>query len=128
MDEKKVILIVEDEKALLDSYVEILQNGGYTVVSAGDGYKGLESMKANQGNIDLVLLDLMMPGIDGLEVLRTVKDDKGAHGDMPIVVLSNMTSEKVIKEAFDLGAASYLIKTELEYEDLLVEVGKILGK
>jgi CheY-like chemotaxis protein len=69
----------------------------------------------------------MMPGMDGLEVLRTIKSDKEAYGDAPIVILTNMTSDKVIKEAFDLGAVSYLIKSELEYTDLISEVKKILG-
>jgi two-component system sensor histidine kinase ChiS len=122
------ILIIEDEQALLDSYAEVLQTSGYKVTKAADGYKGLNALKANPDKYALILLDLMMPGMDGLEVLRTVKNDKETYGSSPIVVLTNMTSDKVIKEAFDLGAVSYLIKSELEYTDLLNEVKKIVDK
>jgi CheY-like chemotaxis protein len=69
----------------------------------------------------------MMPGVDGLEVLRTVKDNQEKYGVFPIVVLTNMTSENVIKEAFDLDATSYLVKTDLDYDGLIKEIGKFLG-
>lgn len=124
--ENKTILIIEDEVAMLDSYTEILGNAGYTVLKASDGYKGLETLEENNEEIDLVLLDLMMMGIDGLEVLRTISSNKEAYGNSPIVVLTNMTSEKVIEEAFNLGASSYLLKTEMDMEDLLTQVGKIM--
>lgn len=127
MNKTKNILIIEDEKALLDSYAEVLETAGYVVTRMSDGYKGLEDLKANVGKYSLILLDLMMPGMDGLEVLRTVKGDKAIYGNSPILVLTNMTSDKVIKESFDLGAISYLIKSELEYTDLINEVKKILG-
>ncbi|MCC7290060.1 response regulator [bacterium] len=127
MENKKTVLIIEDEKALLDSYVEVVQSAGYNVVSAIDGYKGLEVLKKSPDVISLILLDLMMPGLDGLEVLRTIKADKEGYGDAPVIILTNMTSDKVIKEAFDFGAVSYLIKSELEYTDLVNEVKKVLG-
>ncbi|MBI2356508.1 response regulator [Candidatus Dojkabacteria bacterium] len=124
---KKNVLIIEDEIALLDSYSEVLTNEGLTPIKCIDGYKGLEVLKKNHNDIDIVLLDLMMPGMDGLEVLRTIHNDKEGYGEVPIIVLTNMTSEKVIKEAFELGAVSYLIKSELEYSDLVGEIKKILG-
>lgn len=127
MAEIKKILIIEDEAALLDSYSEVLNTAKIENVKAADGYKGLEALKKSPDDFSLILLDLMMPGMDGLEVLRTIKSDKEAYGDAPIVILTNMTSDKVIKEAFDLGAVSYLIKSELEYTDLISEVKKILG-
>ena len=127
MDEKKTILIVEDEKALLDSYSEALESTGYITLKALDGYKGLDVMASNLGKVGLVLLDLMMPGVDGLEVLRTVKENEDKYGSVPIVILTNMTSENVIKEAFGLGATSYLVKTDLDYEGLIKEVNKFLG-
>lgn len=127
MAETKKILIIEDEVALLDSYAEVLQTSGFTAVKANDGYKGLDALKKSPDQFSLVLLDLMMPGMDGLEVLRTIKNDKESYGEAPIIILTNMTSDKVIKEAFDLGAISYLIKSELEYTDLINEVKKILG-
>lgn len=126
MAEIKTILIVEDEEALLDSYSEILQSDDAEVLKASDGYKGLKSLEDNKGKISLVVLDLMMPGMDGLEVLRTVKDQSEKYGKMPVIVLTNMVSEKVIKECYDLGAKSYLIKTELSAQDLVNEVKRVL--
>jgi DNA-binding response OmpR family regulator len=123
---KKNVLIIEDEQALLDSYAEVLTNEGYNPVKCTDGYKGLEVLKKDHSSIDIILLDLMMPGMDGLEVLRTMSEDKEGYGSCPIIILTNMTSEKVIKEAFDLGASSYLIKSELEYSDLVSEIQKIV--
>lgn len=127
MDNKKTVLIVEDNEALVNSYAESIESAGYEAITALDGYKGLDIMAKKAGEIDLILLDLMMPGVDGLEVLRTVKGNEDKYGDAPIVVLTNMTSENVIKEAFGLGAISYLVKTDLDYEGLIKEVNKFLG-
>jgi CheY-like chemotaxis protein len=127
MDNKKTVLIVEDNEALLSSYSEALESAGYTALKAGDGYMGLDLLGKNLGVVKLVLLDLMMPGVDGLEVLRTMKENEEKYGSLPIVILTNMTSENVIKEAFGLGATSYLVKTDLDYEGLIKEVNKFLG-
>ena len=126
-EKKKTILIVEDEKDLLESYKELITMGGYNVVTASDGYEGLDYLSRNVGHVDLVLLDLMMPGVDGLEVLKAVQADKEKYGDMPIIVLTNMSSELVIKDAFNLGASSYFVKSDLDYEGLLRELNKYLG-
>ena len=123
---QRTVLIIEDEKSLLSSYEQALKSD-FNVLTADDGYKGLEILSKNVGKIHCVTLDLMMPGIDGLEVLKTIKDDKEKYGEMPVIVLTNMSSEKVIKEAFDFNAASYLIKSEIEYKDLILEINKVLG-
>ena len=123
----KKILIVEDEQGLLDSYAELVKTAGYEVDVALDGYQGLDILSNQLGQIDLVLLDLMMPGVDGLEVLSAVKGNPDKYGKMPIIVLTNMTSDSVIKEAFDSGASSYLVKTDIDYEGLIKELSKYLG-
>ncbi|KKP43176.1 MAG: two-component response regulator [candidate division WS6 bacterium GW2011_GWE2_33_157] len=110
MENTRKILIVEDETPLLDSYAELVETAGYVAMKALDGYQGLDLLANNLDQIDLVLLDLMMPGVDGLEVLKT-----------------NMTSESVVKEAFNMGASSYLVKTDLDYEGLVKELDKFLG-
>lgn len=127
MEIKKRLLIVEDEKDLLDSFSEILGDNGYEIVKCDSGYNALDILKKKTKDFDVIILDLMMPGLDGLEVLRTIKSDSEVYGNTPIIVLTNMSSERVIKESFDLGAVSYLIKSELEYEDLVREVNKVVG-
>ena len=126
-DSTKKILIIEDESSLLDSYAELVQAADFTPIKALDGYQGLDHLANNVGQIDLVLLDLMMPGVDGLEVLKTVKANEEKYGTMPIIILTNMTSESVVKEAFNIGASSYLVKTDLDYEGLMKELDKFLG-
>lgn len=125
--ENRTVLIVEDDEALVNSYAEALESAGYKALKATDGYEGLDMLNKHLSDIKLILLDLMMPGVDGLEVLRAIKDDEKRYGNTPIVVLTNMTSENVIKEAFGLGATSYLVKTDLDYEGLIKEVNKFLG-
>lgn len=127
MADTKKILIVEDEVALLDSYSELVESAGYIPMKASDGYQALDVLSNNLDQIDLVLLDLMMPGVDGLEVLKTVKNNEEKYGKMPIVILTNMTSESVVKEAFNMGATSYLVKTDLDYEGLVKELNKFFG-
>ncbi|HNW23752.1 MAG TPA: response regulator, partial [Candidatus Dojkabacteria bacterium] len=127
MADTKKILIVEDEAPLLDSYAELVETAGYIPMKALDGYQALDLLANNLDQIDLVLLDLMMPGVDGLEVLKTVKSNEDKYGKMPIVILTNMTSESVVKEAFNMGATSYLVKTDLDYEGLVKELSKFFG-
>jgi DNA-binding response OmpR family regulator len=124
--QKKTVLIVEDNEDLLNSYEETLNREGYNTFKALDGYQALDTMVKNVGSIDLVLLDLMMPGVDGLEVLRTMRDNEEKYGTVPVVILTNMTSENVIKEAFSLGATSYLVKTDLDYDGLVKEIDKFV--
>jgi two-component system, OmpR family, response regulator len=125
---KKKILLVEDEEMLLRGYSKFMEKAGYDVVKASDGYKGLDILEKGKDEFCIFILDLMIPGIDGLEVLRLKEENRDKYGNAPVLVLTNMTSERVIKEAFDLGAVSYLIKNEMPMESLVDEVNKIVGE
>jgi len=116
----KNILIVEDEKDLADIYNEILSDEGYKVDMAENGKVGLEKIKAKK--YDLILLDLMMPEVDGTEVLKTIRADKDTYGSPKVIVLTNLSSEVVIKESFSEGADGYLMKTELVPEQIVSEI------
>ncbi len=124
----KKILIVEDEEMLLDTYSEVLSNSGFEVLKASDGYKGLDMLEKHKDDLDGVILDLMMPGLDGLEVLKLRNENKEKYSSSPVLVLTNMSSERIIKDAFDLGAISYLIKNEMNMDSLVKEVEKVLEK
>jgi len=128
MDKKVTILVVEDEKDLLDSYKELIETAGFIALTASDGYQALDTLSKNVGKVQILLLDLMMPGVDGLEVLRAIKTNTGKYGDMPVIILTNMTSESVIRESFGLGASSYLVKTDLDYDGLVKELNKYVGE
>ena len=127
MENQRIILIIEDEIPLLRSYGELLKSVGYNILLAENGADGLEILKSNVNSIDLVLLDLMMPGIDGLDVLRAIDKDHSKYGDMPIIILTKMKNETIVKETFDLGVSSYLVKTDTDASGLLKEIDKFLG-
>ncbi len=131
MKEKKAsikkgkILIVDDEPDLRMMFKDILETQGYETDEAEDGIQCLEKM--SQEKYDLVLLDLMMPKMDGMEVLSRVKQDEAKYGKIPIVILTNLTSDVVIKEGFERRADGYLIKTELTPEQVIKEIEEILN-
>ncbi len=120
------ILVVEDEKDLLDIYQEVLEGAGYKVVTAENGKVALE--KLSESPFDLVLLDLMMPEVDGMEVLKVIRADKdGKYKNLKVIVLTNLSSDVVIKESFDAKADGYLMKTELTPSQVVEEVRGFLN-
>ena len=117
------ILLVEDEVLILRMYEKIFSFEGYTVVTAVDGLDGLA--KAKSENPALILLDIMMPKMDGLRVLEQLKADPTTK-DIPVVVLTNLSSDVVIKDAFSKGAVGYLVKSEVVNEKIVDEIKQYL--
>jgi len=117
------VLIVEDEHDLRALYSEILTNSGYTVDQAPDGEIGLEKTKNTPWN--LMLLDIMLPGKDGLRLLKEVKDNPALKKG-PVIIITNLNSEHIIQEAFNLGADGYLIKSEITPDKIIDEVKEFL--
>ncbi|MCW1908437.1 MAG: response regulator [Candidatus Saccharibacteria bacterium] len=104
---KAKILVVEDEKSLSEAYELILKSSGYKVTLANDGAEGLELAESFEP--DLVLLDLRMPRVSGIEFLRKYQlVDKHPH--VKVIVFSNMDTQKEIDEAYELGATHYILK------------------
>lgn len=110
------ILIVEDENALNQAYQIILRQVGYTVVSAYDGEDALQ--KAASHTPDLILLDLRMPHMDGLNFLRHYKL-RELHPDVKVIVFSNYDIQQDIDEAYDQGADRYILKAWASPKELL---------
>lgn len=92
--------------------------------SAYDGETGLKL--AEQKKPDLILLDLILPKVNGFEVLKKLKAEKETK-DIPVVVLTNLEGIEDIDEAINLGATTYLVKTQYEIEEVLVKIKKILS-
>jgi DNA-binding response OmpR family regulator len=127
-DEKPVknrILIIEDEADIRSIYVEVLQSAGYSVDTAADGAEGMRKIKDTDWS--LLLLDIMLPGEDGLKILKDMKE-KPELKKGPVIALTNLNSENIIQEAFSSGADGYLIKSEVTPDKVVEEVGKVLGK
>lgn len=99
---------------------------GYFVDVAADGEVGLTKVKSS--HFDLVMLDLMLPKKDGVQILRDLKAGGGKPKNTAIVVLTNLGQDMVIKECFDLGADGYLIKSALNPDQVLTEVKSYLEK
>jgi len=124
MDKEK-ILIVEDDPLLRELYTNTLTDDGYLVESAIDGEQGLEKMKA--GGYDLVLLDIILPKMDGLSVMKQYVGSSPTTPNKKIVFLTNLDKDEEIKEALKLGNG-YLIKSEITPGDLLREVKLYLSQ
>ncbi|MDP2671250.1 MAG: response regulator [bacterium] len=120
------ILVVEDDQFLRELYDELLSGEGYEVSVAADGQEGFDKVSA--GGFDLVLLDIMLPKIDGLEVLRKLKETPPKQANGPTVLLTNLGQDSIIKEGFSLGAAGYLIKSAMNPDQVLNEVKVFLSK
>lgn len=117
--------MVEDDRDLRELYAEVLRDGGFEVLQAADGRSGLAA--AELGNYDLLLLDIMLPGIDGLQILKNLKG--GARpSKVPVILLTNLDREAIIKEGFSLGADGYIIKSEYTPGQVVAEVEKLLGE
>lgn len=120
------ILLIDDDDSLRQMYGLILGKAGYELVTANDGVQGLG--KARQGGFDLILLDLMMPNLDGIGFLHGLQTEPSKKPNGPIVVLSNAGYDAVAKEAESLGAAGFLLKADLLPRDLVREVGRFIAK
>jgi DNA-binding response OmpR family regulator len=124
MDKSKYkILIVEDDQFLRDFYHELLTSEGYQVDAAPDGEVGLQ--KITQGGWNLVLLDIMLPKRDGVQILKEVHAT-GKPPTAPIVVLTNLGNQTVINQCLSLGAKGYLIKSAMDPDQVLSEIKSYL--
>lgn len=120
----KTILIIEDDRALRRVLEFRLSQEQYRVLTAEDGEAGLASAKTNHP--DLILLDLIMPKMNGFETLKRLKQDPLTQ-PIPVVVLSNLNQDGDLKMAKELGAADFFLKIDFSMEKVAEGVRKILG-
>jgi len=113
------ILLAEDDRFLRKAAEATLRQNGFTVLTAVDGEEALRLARAEAP--DLVLLDLIMPKMQGFEVLRALKQDPATAG-IPVIVLSNLGQDSDVQRALEAGAAAYLIKANLPLHDLVLRV------
>ncbi|HKZ34366.1 MAG TPA: response regulator [Patescibacteria group bacterium] len=123
--DRKTICIIEDDEFLRDLYVELLTGEGYTVISAEDGEEGLRLLETQHFN--LVLLDIMLPKIDGLDILRRLREKRQGKLPSQVVLLTNLGQETIVEEGFSLGITGYLIKSELNPDQVVKKVEEFLA-
>ena len=121
----KKILFIEDESALQKTFGDTLKNKGYEVIGALDGESGLRSAKGERP--DLILLDLILPKMDGFEVLRGLKASEETK-DIPVIILTNLEETENIQKTLELGATTYLVKSSYTLEEVVKKVEKTLKK
>jgi two-component system, OmpR family, response regulator ResD len=121
---EKIVLLVEDEEDMREVYSEVLRDEQFKVIEAQDGSIGLK--RAMESEWDLLLLDIMLPGEDGLHILKFIKENDRLK-NKPVILLTNLGSEPIINEAFSLGADGYLIKSEITPDKIVSEVRNYLN-
>ncbi len=115
----KKILIIEDDVFLNELMAKKLVEEGFDVIKASNGEEGLES--ASREKPDLILLDLILPGMDGFEILEKIKEDPEI-GSIPVIILSNLGQREDIERGFDMGADDYLIKAHFTPDEIVERV------
>jgi len=119
------VFVIEDEKVLLKVIKERLEKESFGVGFAHDGDTSLSEVR--KFNPDLILLDLLLPKVSGLEVLASLKKDNNLK-KIPVIILSNLSDSQNIKKALNMGAVDYMIKTEHPINEVVEKVSKYILK
>ncbi len=119
----KRILLVEDDRFLRRACEASLRQRGHTVTTAADGEEGLRLARSERP--DMVLLDMLMPKLSGLDVLRALRGDEATRA-LPVVILSNSSREQDVLEVTKLGISGYFVKSNLSLQELGDRIDRIL--
>jgi len=119
----KHILLVEDDPFLIDIYTTKLKEVGYSLDVASDGEMALKKIREQKP--DLMILDIVLPQLDGWEILRQIKADKNLK-NLKIVILSNLGQKEEVEKGVELGAVKYLIKAHYTPTQVVEEIKKVL--
>ncbi len=122
----KKILVIEDDKFLKDLLIKQLEDIGYAIIHVADCKEGLR--KAKEEKPDLILLDLVLPGLNGFEFLKEIKKDTSESKNIPVLILSNLGQEDDIKKGIDLGAEDFLIKAFYIIPEIIEKIKKTIDK
>jgi len=123
VQKNKKILIIEDDKFLAKMLANTLESHGYEIVLAINGKEGL--IKASGENVNLILLDIMLPDFDGFDLLETIKKEEKTK-KVPVIILSNLGQPEVKQQGRALGAVDYLVKSDFSLDEVIKKVRKYL--
>jgi CheY-like chemotaxis protein len=125
MEKKNIkVLIVDDDKFLLGMYSLKFANGGYDIETAAGSQAALERLRNGTETPDVLLLDVVMPIMDGLDLLKTIREEKLAP-DATVIMLTNQSQSADIERAKDYNVDGYIVKASTIPSEVLVEVEKI---
>ncbi len=120
---EKIILVIEDDKFLRELMAQKLIKEGFNISEAVDGEEGLKKIKEEKPG--LILLDLILPGIDGFEVLSRMKEDPETSRT-PVIILSNLGQREDVERGLKLGATDYLIKAHFTPGEIIEKIKNII--
>lgn len=120
---KKKILIVEDDSFIRDIYQTKFDQEGFEVIATEDGIIALEKIK--EFTPDIILLDIIMPMMDGIDVLRAIKNEERLK-DIPVIMLTNISEKESVDEGREIGANDYLIKSNFTPSEVVRKVKTLL--
>lgn len=121
----KKILVIDDDQFFSKTLEAALPAGKYSLISAEDGEVGLEKLKSDKP--DLIILDLMMPKLDGTAFLKKLQESKDLP-KVPILVSSNLSSVKKISDVMSMGAVGYVIKSDESLQSIVQDIERVLGE
>jgi DNA-binding response OmpR family regulator len=124
MNIKRKIMIVEDDKGIQDIYLLNFQAAGYEVLIEGDGLSGISRVVEQQP--DIILLDVMMPNMDGFAFLKAMKENTSIS--IPVVVCSNLSDKETHDRALNAGATAVLLKVNYSGKELVQKINSILAE
>lgn len=123
---KPNILIIDDDKFLLDMYTLKFSESGFEATSAFGSTDAVEKLKNNEIEPDIILLDIVMPTMDGFEFLEKIKEENLAPG-AEVIILSNLGQQDDIKKGKELGAAGYIVKANATPSEVVTRAKEITG-
>ncbi|MBU1164744.1 response regulator [Patescibacteria group bacterium] len=122
---KTKILVIEDDKSLVNILKQAFDSKEFEIILAVDAKVGLEKVKSAKP--DLVILDILLPGESGFEVLDNIKKDEETK-DTPVMILSNLGQDREIKTGLSMGAEDYMVKADFTIDEVVEKVKKLLKK
>jgi len=125
-EEQIHVMLVEDDEFLSDIYKKKFDMEGFKVTHADNGEKGLEEIKKKKP--DIILLDILMPKMDGFEVLENLKKEDSKVKDIPVILLTNLGQKDDVEKGKEKGAADYLIKAHFKPSEVVDKIKEVLGK
>lgn len=120
----KKVLIVEDDGFISEVYITKITAEGFSVIMANDGEKALELTRSK--NPDLILLDITIPKIDGIEFLKKIRSEEEVS-DILVIVLTNSNEEEHLSQARELGVSEYLIKSHYTPSEVVLKIREVLN-
>lgn len=120
----KKVLIIEDDKFLRELAAQKLEKEGFSVAGATNGQEGLNLLESERPNV--IILDLILPGMDGFETLRKIRTESNFK-TIPVIILSNLGQEEDIEKAKGLGATDYLIKAHFSFGEIIKKINEVIS-